>query len=127
MKGYFKGKDIDEVLKALKEANKKINAVQLQKECLKNWEILKVEAIFEYLCENKKYNYKFKSYGYDDVAGYVLEYDANDWDNILEQGGFERHWKERENMLQKIKGTLTECNVPFDTTIKIFDLIKSLF
>ncbi len=123
----FKGKDIDTVLRALKMADKEVNAIMLQSELLPEWQSLKIEAIFEYLCTNKRYKYRFKTAKYDEDYGYFLQYDPYYWDKDLEAGGFEAFWQERENTLQKIKGILSEYNIPLDTTFKIFSTISSLF
>ena len=123
----FKGKDIDEVLKALKQAGEAQYASDLQEKFLPDWQRLKVEAIFEYLCTNKRYNYRFEVAKYSVDYGYCLQYNPNEWDDDLNKGGFEAFWQERETILQKIKGTLSDYNLPVDTTIKIFSTISSLF
>ncbi len=120
----FKGKDIDEVLKALKKANKEILAVDLHKEYLTDWQAIKVDDIYNYLYTTYKHRFIYTEPTdfYDLFLGYT-DY----WDDVLEKGGFEKYWEHTEKIKTSLKEVLNTTNLSIDLIEKITKIALGYF
>ncbi|MFN4199212.1 MAG: hypothetical protein ACK4FS_09325, partial [Flavobacterium sp.] len=117
----FTSKELDLVITKLLECDQPLYDFQFQEKHLKDWQLLKVKAIFEYLVENHSdmfdYAEKSKEFGYSIEIGEFKSI----WESELKKGGFTAFWKKKDDFKTSVKNILSGAK---DTVSAIDSVIR---